>query len=41
MSYLQLELLKVYSFDLDDKQLVGIRDLLAQYFAFPGTLPEV
>jgi len=37
MSNLQLELLKVFSFDLDDKQIVEIRDLLANYFAEKAT----
>lgn len=37
MSNLQLELLKVFSFDLDDKQIVEIRDLLAKYFAEKAT----
>lgn len=37
MSNLQLELLKVFSFDLDDEQIIEVRDLLAKYFAEKAT----
>ncbi|MEN0005338.1 MAG: hypothetical protein AAF798_14395 [Bacteroidota bacterium] len=37
LSNLQLELLKVFSFDLDDTQIIEIRDLLAKYFADKAT----
>jgi hypothetical protein len=37
LSNLQLELLKVFSFDLDEGQLIEIRDLLAKYFAEKAT----
>lgn len=37
LSNLQLELLKVFSFDLDEGQLIEIRDLLAKYFAGKAT----
>ena len=33
LSNLQLELLKVFSVDLSDEQLLEIKDLLNQYFA--------
>ena len=33
LSNLQLELLKVFSVDLSDEQLMEIKDLLNQYFA--------
>lgn len=33
MTNLQLELLKIYSFDISDKQLEDIKGLLANYFA--------
>lgn len=33
LSNLQLELLRVFSFDLSEKQLLEIRGLLANYFA--------
>lgn len=37
LSNLQLELLKVFSFDLDETQIIEIRDLLAKYFADKAT----
>jgi hypothetical protein len=37
LSNLQLELLKVFSFDLDETQIIEIRDLLAKYFAEKAT----
>lgn len=37
LSNLQLELLKVYSFDLEEEQLLEIRELLSQYFADKAT----
>ncbi len=33
LSNLQLEILKIYSFDLKEEQLLEIKDLLAKYFA--------
>ena len=33
MTNLQLELLKLFSIELPDSQLIEIRDLLSQYFA--------
>ena len=33
LSNIQLELLKVFSFDLSEEQLVEIKDLLSTYFA--------
>lgn len=33
LTNLQLELLKMFSFNLDDKQLAEIRELLSKYFA--------
>ena len=33
MTNLQLELLKLFSVELPDSQLIEIRDLLSQYFA--------
>jgi len=33
LSNIQLELLKVFSFDLSEKQLKEIKDLLSKYFA--------
>lgn len=33
LSNLQLELLKIYQFELEDEQLIEIKDLLARYFA--------
>jgi len=33
LTNLQLELLKIYSFNLGDNQLLEIRDILAKYFA--------
>ncbi|MCK4842595.1 MAG: hypothetical protein KAT04_12055 [Methylococcales bacterium] len=37
LSNLQLELLKVFSYQLDNKQLVDIKELLAKYFAKQAT----
>lgn len=37
LSNLQLELLKVFSYDLEDRQIIEIRDLLATYFADKAT----
>ena len=37
MSNLQLELLKVFSFDLEDHQIIEIRNLLVNYFAEKAT----
>lgn len=37
LSNLQLELLKVFSFDLKESQILEIRELLAQYFADKAT----
>ena len=37
MSNLQLELLKVFSFDPEDHQIIEIRNLLANYFAEKAT----
>jgi hypothetical protein len=37
MSNLQLELLKVFSFDLEDHQIIEIRNLLANYLAEKAT----
>lgn len=33
LTNLQLELLKIYSFGIEDEQLYEIRDLLSKYFA--------
>lgn len=33
LTNLQLELLKIYQFELKDEQLIEIKDLLARYFA--------
>ncbi|MFZ1751777.1 MAG: hypothetical protein WAU01_16375 [Saprospiraceae bacterium] len=33
LSNIQLELLKVFSFDLSEEQLAEIKDLLSKYFA--------
>jgi len=33
LTNLQLELLKLFSYELQDKQLIEIRDLLSNYFA--------
>ncbi len=33
LSNIQLELLKVFSFDLSDEQIFEIKDLLSKYFA--------
>ena len=33
LSNLQLELLKIYSFDIKEKQLIEIKSILAKYFA--------
>lgn len=37
LSNLQLELLKVFSFDLEEEQLLEIRALLSRYFADKAT----
>lgn len=37
LSNLQLELLKVFSFDLSEEQLLEIRDMLSRYFADKAT----
>ena len=37
LSNLQLELLKVYSFELEEDQLLEIRELLSAYFADKAT----
>ena len=37
LSNLQLELLKVFSFDLEEHQLLEIKELLANYFADQAT----
>jgi hypothetical protein len=37
LTNLQLELLKIYSFDIDDAQLLEIKKLLAKYFAEKAT----
>lgn len=37
LTNLQLELLKIYSFNLADTQLLEIRDILAKYFADKAT----
>ena len=37
LSNLQLELLKVFSFDLEEQQLLDIRELLSSYFAGKAT----
>lgn len=37
LSNLQLELIKVFSFDLDENQILEIKDLLAKYFADKAT----
>jgi len=37
LSNLQLELLKVFSYQLDNKQLVDIKELLTKYFAKQAT----
>lgn len=37
LSNLQLEILRVFSFDLEEKQIIEIRDLLAKYFAEKAT----
>jgi hypothetical protein len=37
LTNLQLELLKLFQFELDDKQLLEIRTLLAKYFAERGS----
>ena len=33
LSNLQIEILKLYSFDLKEEQLLEVKDLLAKYFA--------
>jgi hypothetical protein len=37
LTNLQLELLKMFSFELNDSQLLEIRDILTQYFAEKAT----
>lgn len=37
LTNLQLELLKIYSFDINDDQLLEIKQLLARYFAEKAT----
>jgi len=37
LSNLQIELLKTFSYDLDEKQLLEIKDLLTNYFADKAT----
>jgi len=37
LTNLQLELLKIYSFNLKDQQLLEIKDILAKYFADKAT----
>lgn len=37
LTNLQLELLKIYSFDIDEEQLLEIKNLLAKYFAEKAT----
>lgn len=37
LSNLQLELLKVFSFDLEEQQLLEIKELLSNYFADKAT----
>jgi len=37
LTNLQLELLKIYSFNISDKQLSEIREILTQYFADKAT----
>ena len=37
LSNLQLELLKLFSYNLEEKQLLEIKDLLAGYFADKAT----
>jgi len=37
LTNLQLELLKVFSFDLSERQIIEIRELLAKYFAEQAT----
>lgn len=37
LTNLQLELLKIYSIDIDDEQLLEIKKLLAKYFAEKAT----
>ncbi len=37
LSNLQLELIKLFSYQLDDVQLLEIRDILTKYFADKGT----
>ena len=37
LTNLQLELLKVFNYDLNQQQLTDIRDLLANYFAEQAT----
>lgn len=37
MTNLQIELMKVFRYNLDEKQLLEIRDMLANYFATKAT----
>ena len=37
LSNLQLELLKIFSFDLEERQLLDIKEMLANYFADQAT----
>ncbi|MCE2961568.1 MAG: hypothetical protein ACK5UE_13140 [Chitinophagales bacterium] len=37
LSNLQLEILKLYQFKLDDNQLIDIKKILAKYFAEKAT----
>jgi hypothetical protein len=37
LSNLQLELLKVFSFDLEEQQLLEIKEILSDYFADKAT----
>jgi len=37
LSNLQLELIKLFSFNLDDYQVIEIKDILAKYFAEKAT----
>ncbi len=37
LTNLQIELLKIYSFDVNEKQLLEIRDILSKYFAEQAT----
>jgi hypothetical protein len=37
LTNMQLELLKLFSYNLDEKQLLEVKDLLARYFAEKAT----